>query len=233
MKKLLLTLISAGFLAGVSAPVLAENTDLRAKITRPQETVITYFNSDWEATDKPVRDGYFRKLYGTTADKHYIAQDFYQDTKTKQTDPFEIIDEAGLKSGDNSHNTGAIVWYDKDGKKTNMAVFKAGQPTGEFEDYYPNGKLKQKSTIAADGNRTLASFYENGNKLGLLTANQDGNPQHLQAWHPNGTLANDMTVANGKGKVKGWNENGKALSEEDAAAQLVRFIETLKAVSGE
>lgn len=111
---------------------------LLKKVVQPQNKTIAYFDADWKQVQKPAAGGYYRKLYGKTAQGHYIAQDFYQDSQTKQVDPFETINEQGLTTSDNSLNTGNVVWYTPEGKKKFAQRFDNGRDTGDTTLYHPN-----------------------------------------------------------------------------------------------
>lgn len=141
MKKLLATLCVAAALVGCQTIPKVSGLPQHAlikKLVQPQNETIAYFDADWKQVQKPAAGGYYRKLYGKTAQGHYIAQDFYQDSQTKQVDPFETIDEKGLTMGNNDYNTGDIVWYTPEGKKKVAQRFDRGRDTGNTTIYRPN-----------------------------------------------------------------------------------------------
>lgn len=145
MKKLLVALCTAIAVAGCQTTPNDASTvsglpqhSLIRKVVQPQNQTIVYFDADWKPSKKPAAGGFYRKLYGKTKQGHYIAQDFYQDTQTKQVDPFEVIDEAGLTVSDNSHSTGDVVWYTPAGKKKLAQRFDRGRDTGNTTIYHPN-----------------------------------------------------------------------------------------------
>lgn len=243
MKKLLgLALISL-VVAGCQAPgqlagsAATGASAVLAKVTQPQEKINAYFDSEWRLSAKPVANGYFRKLYGKTADGHYIAQDFYQENGAKQTDPFEIINEAGLTNGENDQNTGTITWYDKQGTRTKVETFVNGKSTGAVEEYHANGRIKSKVEPLGNGGNRGTVYYESGTKMGVVITARDASRHvrsvQIQAWHANGTQAVDFSGRMPAGKdtqIKGWSADGKALSDTEAALQAMQFGEKLHAV---
>ncbi|MDO5686086.1 MAG: hypothetical protein Q4G42_01655 [Neisseria sp.] len=216
MKKLLMLLVVAVFLSGcqsVAGDAAAAQAVL-AKVTQPEERTVAYFDQDWALSAQPDPNGFYRKVYGKTADGHYIAQDFYASSQTKQTDPFEVIAEAGLTVGDNSYNTGTIVWYDVNGTKTGKQVYQNGLYTGEMESYYPNGKVKFRSELAADRQgKVVTAFYENGQAMSVVRKDQCDDWIDMRTWYDNGQQSGELTFS-GDLVAKGWDRNGKALPED-------------------
>lgn len=60
------------------------------KITQKVDKIVAYFDEDGDLVEKPVPRGYYRVHLGNAANSRAVVQDFYSDTKTKQTDIFSV-----------------------------------------------------------------------------------------------------------------------------------------------
>lgn len=67
------------------------------KITQKVDKIVAYFDEDGDLVEKPVPRGYYRVHLGNTANGRAVVQDFYSDTKTKQTGIFSVS-KADLKN---------------------------------------------------------------------------------------------------------------------------------------
>lgn len=67
------------------------------KITQKVDKIVAYFNEDGDLVEKPVPRGYYRVHLGNTANGRVVVQDFYSDTKVKQTGIFSVP-KADLKN---------------------------------------------------------------------------------------------------------------------------------------
>lgn len=67
------------------------------KITQKVDKIVAYFNEDGDLVEKPVPRGYYRVHLGNAANGRVVVQDFYSDTKTKQTGIFSVP-KADLKN---------------------------------------------------------------------------------------------------------------------------------------
>lgn len=188
------------------------------KVVRPQNKTIAYFDANWKLSKTPVVGGYYRKLYGKTVQGHYIAQDFYQDTQTKQVDPFETINEQGLITGDNCYNTGNIIWYNQAGQKTNLKWYDNGRYTGLSKVYRTDGTLamsatpyippKSRAAIKPEYDRRYIEVYAYAPNVALKEGLAkiiwyDGQPARIKLMDKQGIVVfqSDLSVHNKNQKV--------------------------------
>ncbi len=242
MKKIFVILCVATALVGCQTAKTVDalpKHPLIKKVVQQQNKIIAYFDSHWKLIKEPTEDGFYRKLYGKTAKGHYIAQDFYQKSKTKQVDPFEIINEEGLTVGHNNNNTGTIVWYTPEGKKSQEALFDNGRNTGNMTAYHPSGavamrirplnqiKLKQmsqKKSYAAE------IFAPNGNKNAYIVW-QGNRPVHLELYKEGKNVFSIKKAAVSSQKNKQSKNVTRWISEGDASeANRIRAMLLVDAV---
>ena len=207
MKKLLIPALLAAALAAQAAPqahsaaisipattaeVASQSEAATAHLVAKAETrTLAYYAADGKEAPQASAGGFYRMLLGRTADGKAVAQDFYQDSKTKQTDPFVIADDKDLKNFDAlSVEDGRMIWYTPEGE------------VKEFQD------IRNHKSIAS-------GRYENG-KLALKTEGTN-EALRIQMYHDNGKLAFDGsgTQSDKKVKFKIINRQGKVLADSE------------------
>ncbi|WP_066565534.1 toxin-antitoxin system YwqK family antitoxin [Snodgrassella sp. CFCC 13594] len=208
----------------LSSAAMAKNrAAVQTLITQPVQQEALYFAADGQYSNTPVAGGYYRQVLGKTAAGNWVAQDFYQATKTKQTDPFVIVHPEGLRNFDNDVVDGWVVWYRPDGSLLQTQAFQRGKATGWLNVYDPHGRLRS-SEAYANGEATgeLRYFDAKGRKQ----MEQGSNAAHQVTqtfWYDNGNAAIEVV---GDSSLKGWQRNGEALNEDQVAA-LWEYLESL------
>ena len=164
--------------------------DAYKQITEKKEEVVAYFNVEGAAADSKVANGYYRKMLGKTADGSFVVQDFYSRNDVKQSDPFIIQDERGLKAFNNQYTHGEVFLYYANGAKLERSVYEKGHLVSTHTAYYPSGTEFQ------------VNQFENGKLNG-----------RSQFYHPDGKLAANLEYVDGVlVNAEGWGTDGQSVS---------------------
>lgn len=187
-------LFSVQSIATEQQQTVQQNTNTQSQ----QNTVIAYYNADWQrvaATDKVF---YYRKLLASDETKGYLVQDFYANNHKKQTDPIWVKDKAAIYDSNLVIDNGDIILWHFNGNKRAQSHFQQGQIQSltrwyrngrkEFEGNYQNG-LKHGQWIHwhPNGNKHWQGNYNNGLEEGIW-----------QFWYRSGELNAEGAFTNGK-----------------------------------
>ena len=176
--------------------------DAYKQITEKKEEVVAHFNVDGSAAAAKVANGFYRKWLGKTADGSFVVQDFYSRNDLKQSDPFLIINESGLKAFTNQYTHGEVFLYYANGAKLEHSVYEKGQLVSTSTAYYPSGTVFQ------------VNQFENGKLSG-----------RSQFYHPDGKLAGNLEYVDGVlVNAEGWSADGQSVS----AVNLSSLLQTLQ-----
>lgn len=183
--------------------------------TAAKEKKQYYFDKDGQSVDAPTAGGYYREILGTSADGKPVAQDFYQDSATPQTAPFILIPG---KENDFSTdgNDGRLVWYNPEGKVTDIVVFSQGKRQG--------GHLfiTEKSLNMIDFEKGQFTFYSLDGKL--LSHIDQQKAQEIFYYH-NGKIMLIFQEKDGKIYYRAWNEAGKEVEILEIVPQFMGAYE--------
>lgn len=170
------------------------------------EPVIAYFAPDAgeEACDcglimdqgyslTPVENGYFRKLLGRDKDGRFLVQDFYQNSRKKQSDPFWIKAPQGLNSFDSKYVDGEVVGYFENGKISFKSTSQDQRLVGKTETYYSNGQLGLQEEYSDDQPIVQKVWYEDGKPAAelKLSPSEDYSILDSKVWDQQGNLIQD------------------------------------------
>lgn len=113
----------------------------------PVEAPLHYLDAKRQPADKPVKDGYYRKELGKTADGRLVVQHFYQNSDKPASTPFLLKKDAAPDSGIENAD-GKIVQYQKDGSIFAVETRRDGKAAGRT-NYYENGRLFAQTALPA------------------------------------------------------------------------------------
>ena len=166
MKKLLLALaLALGTLPAIAAPAVdaipkhldatlpddiryaSQAAQMETIAYTPVEAPLHYLDAKRQPTDKPVKDGYYRKELGKTADGRLVVQHFYQNSDKPASAPFLLKKDAAPDSGMENAD-GKIVQYQKDGSIFAVETRRDGKAAART-NYYENGRLFAQSALPA------------------------------------------------------------------------------------
>lgn len=119
----------------------------------PVEAPLHYLDTKRQPADKPVKDGYYRKELGKTADGRLVVQHFYQNSDKPASAPFLLKKDAAPDS-DLENADGKIVQYQKDGSIFAVETRRAGLPSGRLAALYahhPGGQHTANHPVGRGG----------------------------------------------------------------------------------
>lgn len=123
------------------------------QIIQPINKIIAYFDENENRINEPVEYGFYRVHIGNTKNGDAIIQDFYQKTKTKQTDALKISPQAlyefNLYKNQSIHNTYYYKYY-PNGNILSISYLKNRLPS-QFT-YYKNNQIIFSGEMQFDPN---------------------------------------------------------------------------------
>lgn len=183
--------------------------------TAAKEKKQYYFDKDGQSVDAPATGGYYREILGTSADGKPVAQDFYQDSATPQTAPF-ILNPGKENDFSTDGNDGRIVWYNPEGKVTDIAVFSQGKRQGGLLF------ITEKGLNIIDVEKEQSIFYSLDGKL--LSHIDQQKEQEFFYYH-SGKIMLIFQEKDGKPYYRAWNEAGKEVEISEIVPQLMGAYE--------
>ena len=164
-------------------------------ITEKREEVAAYFNAEGAVANAKVANGYYRKLLGKTADGSFVAQDFYSRNDLKQSDPFIISNESGLKAFTNQYTHGELFLYYANGAKMAHSVYEKGLLVGSSTAYYPSGTVFQVNQLEKGKPNGRSQFYHPDGKLAANFEYVDGALVNAEGWTADGQSIGAANIA--------------------------------------
>ncbi|MBS9777159.1 MAG: hypothetical protein KGV50_00210 [Gammaproteobacteria bacterium] len=168
-----------------------------------------YFDKDENVVKKPVVDGFYRKILGTTAEGQIVGQDFYQDGKSPQTAPFLFIKGASLTDFDTSQNEGEMVWFKKDGAIDKIAILKSGKISSSVvfcDNEYICLQTTDQSVVVYYKNSDNIMFYAQGKSVENLTT--------VTLFRKDSSALFKMSVKDDKKNILAWDASGATIEPE-------------------
>ncbi len=196
----------------------------------PGEGKTYYFDAKGNKAEKPVQDGYYRKILGKTADGRTVVQDFYQDSDKAQIAP-SILRKGAAEddfSGDLSDST--LVHYNRDGSVSAIVPLQDGKATGHPALYH-NGVLVAQAPLPEGGSDTndpftaLAAyatthgrmFYPDGTLMAMIPSGDSKDAATSALWRADGSLLMSQRKQGDKDDATFWSTDGKALEKGSLA----------------
>ena len=196
----------------------------------PGEGKTYYFDAKGNKAEKPVQDGYYRKILGKTADGRTVVQDFYQDSDKPQIAP-SILRQGAAEddfSGDLSDST--LVHYNRDGSVSAIVPLQDGKATGH-PALYDNGVLVIQAPLPEGGSdandpfTALAAyatthgrmFYPDGTLMAMIPSGDSKDAATSALWRADGSLLMSQRKQGDKEEITFWSADGKALEKGSLA----------------
>ena len=205
-----------------------------------------YFDAKGNKAEKPVQDGYYRKVLGKTADGRTVVQDFYQDSDKPQIAP-SILRQGAAEddfSGDLSDST--LVHYNRDGSVSAIVPLQDGKATGHPALYH-NGVLTIQAPLPEGGSDTndpftaLAAyatthgrmFYPDGTLMAMIPSGDSKDAATSALWRADGSLLMSQRKQGDKDDATFWSTDGKplekgSLAEMKAAQEMQALLPQLE-----
>ena len=212
----------------------------------PGEGKTYYFDAKGNKAEKPVQDGYYRKILGKTADGRTVVQDFYQDSDKPQIAP-SILRKGAAEddfSGDLSDST--LVHYNRDGSVSAIVPLQDGKATGHPALYH-NGVLTIQAPLPEGGSDTndpftaLAAyatthgrmFYPDGTLMAIIPSGDNKDAATAALWRADGSLLMSQRKQGDKDDTTFWSTDGKALkkgslAEMKAAQEMLKLMDSIE-----
>ncbi len=213
----------------------------------PGEGKTYYFDAKGNKAEKPVQDGYYRKILGKTADGRTVVQDFYQDSDKPQIAPSILRQGAAEDDFDGDLSDSTLVHYNRDGSVSAIAPLQDGKATGHPALYH-NGVLTIQAPLPEGGSDTndpftaLAAyatthgrmFYPDGTLMAMIPSG-DGKKDAATAalWRADGSLLMSQRKQGDKEEITFWSADGKALekgslAEMKAAQEMLKLMDSIE-----
>ena len=205
-----------------------------------------YFDAKGNKAEKPVQDGYYRKILGKTADGRTVVQDCYQDSDKPQIAP-SILRQGAAEddfSGDLSDST--LVHYNRDGSVSAIVPLQDGKATGHPALYH-NGVLTIQAPLPEGGSDTndpftaLAAyatthgrmFYPDGTLMAMIPSGDSKDAATSALWRADGSLLMSQRKQGDKDDATFWSTDGKplekgSLAEMKAAQEMQALLPQLE-----
>ena len=197
----------------------------------PGEGKTYYFDAKGNKAEKPVQDGYYRKILGKTADGRTVVQDFYQDSDKPQIAPSILRQGAAEDDFDGDLSDSTLVNYNRDGSVSAIVPRQDGKATGHPALYH-NGVLVIQAPLPEGGSdandpfTALAAyatthgrmFYPDGTLMAMIPSGDNKDAATTAAlWRADGSLLMSQRKQGDKDDATFWSTDGKALEKGSLA----------------
>ncbi|OEY97115.1 hypothetical protein BJI46_10870 [Acinetobacter qingfengensis] len=183
------------------APAQPQPSENQTQITTTQP-IIAYYDLESNYSATPVKGGFYRILLGRDHQGRFLAQDFFTDSKQKQTDPFWLDTITGFYDFGTDHIDSFIQSYYKNGKLHFKGTYKNGEIVGLYQMFYPSG---QKALDWTETDQKIHAIY----------------------YYPSGKKAAETLYLNDKMLTNQyWDHNGKIIKDDTLGEQIIEQINT-------
>ena len=195
----------------------------------PGEGKTYYFDAKGNKAEKPVPDGYYRKILGKTADGRTVVQDFYQDSDKPQIAPAILRQGAAEDDFDGDLSDSTLVNYNRDGSVSAIVPLQDGKATGHPALYH-NGVLVAQAPLPEGGSdandpfTALAAypahgrmFYPDGTLMAIVPSGDNKDAATAALWRADGSLLMSQRKQGDKDDATFWSTDGKPLEKGSLA----------------
>ncbi|KAA8734353.1 hypothetical protein F4V57_05115 [Acinetobacter qingfengensis] len=206
-KTLILTALLSTTVLTYAAPTpIAANQTIAGSQVSTTQAIVAYFKNskdDYKYSSTPASNGFYRVYLARDANGRFLVQDFFQQTNKKQSDPYWVNDIQGLASFEIDYIDGPITGYYSNGNVSFKGTFKNGEFSGQYDNFYPNGRLASRYQPKGNNEYSDEYFYENGKKAAILEYRND-------------ELINET----------GWNNTGSKITDKNQIQDILDTIYT-------
>jgi len=162
---------------------------LISKFLYSQDTITTYYDSEWEKISDSNNAVFYRKAYKNN-DKLWVVNDYYISN---------IIQMTGLyKSKKMKEKLGHFIYYFENGNKSSEGNYKNGKAEGAWTYRYESGQKKSEGKLQNGMNHGEWNYwYENGQKKTNGQYTDDKRVGEWTYWNENGILKDKEFFKNG------------------------------------
>lgn len=180
-----------------------------------------FYGADQEhgSSEQAQGGGYYRLIFGSTAQGDSVAQDFYQDIEAPQTAPFLLV-KGKEKDFSTDSSNGRTVWYTPEGTVESIADFAAGKRIGWSLILREGKPIMRIHTI---DDKTQASEHVIFDAEGRIVIHSRNNSEYT-FFYPNGSAM--FYVDEGRQPLEplAWDENGKSIDPFEVLNQINELI---------
>ncbi len=180
------------------------------EFTANDEKQTFYFDEYGQSVDKANDDGYYRNVLGKTKAGRIVAQDFYQKTKTPQTNAFLMVKDGDLKNFNTEVNDGLIVWFNPTGEATQAQRFDNGVAQGDTV-FFSKGVV-----VAKKKDDELTVYNES---LPVMYSEQTEEQKRAIFYRPDGSVVLSITKNKDGRKTQAWDKLGKSVLPSEVAEE--------------
>lgn len=184
-------------------------------VIEPSQRTI-YFNKAGQLSQRPVKDGFFRKIWGKTPEGHLVVQDFYQNTSRPQTSAFKLKVNGNVESFDVAESVGITATFDQYGQLETMI-----NVDSELSDglYFKNKKLVAR--MLSDGQDGQILLYNEQQQIDFIArANEQTKIVYFYRLYESRDRFKYMVKINPKDSSQNrrsiWDKEGFPLSDAQA-----------------
>jgi len=127
-------------------------------LSKGQDTLVVYYNSDWDEISQEKKAVFYRKLYQVSEDT-WQAKDYFIEGNLQMVGQF--------KSELTKERKGIFTYYFKNGQVESTGLFVDNNEEGEWLYYYENGKIK-KEAIFDNGNCIIERKHDENGKITVV-----------------------------------------------------------------
>lgn len=184
---------------------------------KAQDTLYTYFDSDWEevSAENAV---YSRKAF-QNEEKKWAVIDRFKDGQVQMTGVY--------KSKKLKKKNGLFTYFYPNGQKKTQKNFLKDKMVGASTSWYESGNIEQKGSYDRKGNKTgdWKFWYENGNIDSEGGYQKDERVNSWKWYFENGQLSADESYTDGElVDFQFWNEDGSRVEGEVEALQMPEYV---------
>lgn len=216
MKKLLVSLLGALLILSVQAEEVSYEIDPMATANAPWEV--------GETVHTRSRGSVGIVFLGVTKDGYFLVQEFFDndDEMLKRTDPYIVMNEAGVTEKEPSLFHGKWIVYDVEGSLVNDCSFQRGT-TEDPPCVAKTGDLESHVTTTYENNISSVRqmIYQNGIPNIYIEGSYDYQTgvknMKIDLYYPSGVKMSEWYMRNNDrvGIARSWDEEGNLTSEID------------------
>lgn len=200
---------------------------LISNIIIAQDTVIVYYNQDWEKIDNKDYASFYRKAFYDST-KLWRVRDYFISGKIQM--------EGAYKTKKEKKQAGYFSYYYENGQKQSEGYYAEGLKKGAWTQWHENGALQSEGKYK-DGelNGTWLYLHENGKKKSTGRYTDGEREEEWGFWFQNGNpkAKGGYTHSLKNGEWTYYHENGQISSEGNYADNLANGEWTYWYESGE
>ncbi len=175
-----------------------------ANFLAAQDTLVIYYDKDWEETVNIADAAFYRKAY-PDSDKMYSVRDYYINGKIQMTGSFKTMKMKAKQ--------GYFVYYGENGARQSEGMYVDDKCEGTWNLWHENGQKKSEG-IFKNGKRE--GVWKSWNEFGQFNFKQYyslGKIYQFEGFFANGQMRFQLQVGNNEIPLSGiyWSSDGRLI----------------------